>query len=229
MIAAVCMMEAGRSSCAAVGWHSSKEPLTSVGDTVLQRVAAGDPAAVQDALDRYGGLVWSLARRFCYNQTEAEDAVQEIFIDLWKSAGRFDESIASEPTFVAMIARRRLIDRRRRISRRLDIGGAREVFESDGSTDDETGRIEIGEEATRAAAALGELKEDQQRVLRLSIYQGLSHERIAEATGLPLGTVKTHVRRGLMRLREILGSARPDRSADAVGSGGGGGIQGVTP
>lgn len=183
-------------------------------ESILQRVAAGDPGAVQDALDRYGGLVWSLARRFSYDQAEAEDAVQEIFIDVWKSAGRFDESVASEPTFVAMIARRRLIDRRRRASRRQEVAGSR--ITADGAAVAAEGAaqgkdlVEVGEEAARAAAALRELREDQQRVLRLSIYQGLSHERIAEATGLPLGTVKTHVRRGLMRLREILGAARPD-------------------
>ncbi len=179
-------------------------------ESILQRVAAGDPGAVQDALDRYGGLVWSLARRFCYNQAEAEDAVQEIFIDIWKSAGRFDESVASEPTFVAMIARRRLIDRRRRASRRPEAGESRATADGAVTAAEATDRVEVGEEAARAAAALRELRDDQQRVLRLSIYQGLSHERIAEATGLPLGTVKTHVRRGLMRLREILGAARPD-------------------
>ena len=187
-----------------------------VSESVLQRVAAGDPAAVRDAIDRYGGLVWSLARRFSYNQSEAEDAVQDIFIDLWKSAGRFDETIASEPTFVAMIARRRLIDRRRRASRRPDMSEAREVFDGDRPAPDKTDRIELGEEATRAAQAMGELREDQQRVLQLSIYQGLSHERIAEATGLPLGTVKTHVRRGLIRLREILNSSRPEGQVEVA-------------
>jgi RNA polymerase sigma factor (sigma-70 family) len=221
MITVRCMPEVGRPRIAPVECPSSQEPPISVGDTVLQRVAAGDSAAVQDALDRYSGLVWSLARRFCATQAEAEDAVQEIFIDVWKSAGRFDESVASEPTFVAMIARRRLIDRRRRISRRPDLAGSREVFEADGPTTANTNRIEVGEEAARAAAAMEELKEDQQRVLRLSIYQGLSHERIAESTGLPLGTVKTHVRRGLMRLREILHTTRPDGSIGVVGGGGG--------
>ena len=68
----------------------------------------------------------------------------------------------------------------------------------------------------RAAQAMGELREDQQRVLQLSIYQGLSHERIAEATGLPLGTVKTHVRRGLIRLREILNSSRPEGQVEVA-------------
>lgn len=174
---------------------------------VLHRVAAGDPAAVQEAIDRYSGLVWSLARRLCFNRAEAEDAVQEIFIDLWKSAGRFDESVASEPTFVAMIARRRLIDRRRRASRRPDPISVRDGDGTGAAGRDAAAgaeRLELGEEAERAGRALGELRDDEQKVLRLSILQGLSHQRIADATGLPLGTVKTHVRRGLIRLRELL-------------------------
>src|SRR5436190_14026687 len=83
---------------------------------LLGRVAAGDEAAVRECLARYGGLVWSIARRF--EPSDAEDAVQEIFLDLWKSAARFDRAVASETAFVAMIARRRLIDRRRTRGRR---------------------------------------------------------------------------------------------------------------
>ena len=76
---------------------------------ILERIAAGDPAAVDDCLRSYGGLVWSLARRFSPNHAEAEDAVQEIFIDVWRSAARFDRQRASENTYITMIARRRLI------------------------------------------------------------------------------------------------------------------------
>src|SRR5215813_5986353 len=83
---------------------------------LLARVASGDRGAVRDCIARYGGLVWSIARRF--EGADAEDAVQEIFLDLWKSAARFDPRIASESAFVAMITRRRLIDRRRTRRRR---------------------------------------------------------------------------------------------------------------
>ena len=65
-------------------------------DFVLTRIAAGDAAAVQECIDRYGNLVWTIARRFTRSTAEAEDAVQDVFIDLWKSAGRFDPSRASE-------------------------------------------------------------------------------------------------------------------------------------
>lgn len=178
---------------------------------ILERIAKSEPGAVQECIDRYGGLVWSLARRFCANQSDAEDAVQEIFLDVWRSAGRYDSKVAAEATFIAMIARRRLIDRGRRAGRSTPSLDAGEFGASlgDGRPAIDT-TVEIGEDAQRAAVALDSLKPEQQRVLRLSIYQGLSHERIAEATGLPLGTVKTHVRRGLIRLREILGGPAGD-------------------
>ena len=85
---------------------------------ILERVARQEPGAVDEMMKRFGGLVWSLARRSCPDATEAEDAVQEIFVEIWRTAGRFDSSIAGEATFVAMIARRRLIDRTRRRTRR---------------------------------------------------------------------------------------------------------------
>jgi len=178
---------------------------------ILERVSKGQQGAVQECIDRYGGLVWSLARRLSANPSDAEDAVQEIFLDLWRSAPRFDPSVAAEATFVAMIARRRLIDRSRRAGLRampsLDAGESNEGPGDDRPRPEVS--AEVGEDAERAALALESLKPEQQRVLRLSIYHGLSHERIAETTGMPLGTVKTHVRRGLIRLREILSGDAP--------------------
>lgn len=181
-----------------------QEAVRPVIDSVLQRIASGDSGAVQECIDRFGGLVWSLARRFCFNPSEAEDAVQEIFLDVWKSAGRYDPSVASEATFVAMIARRRLIDRRRRSGREPSMMELQPG--ASGGDEPAVSAPELAEDAQAALRALESLRPEQQRVLRLSIYQGLSHERIAEATGLPLGTVKTHVRRGLIRIREILGA-----------------------
>ncbi len=155
-------------------------------------------------MDRYGGLVWSLARRFLYSSNEAEDAVQEIFLDLWKHAGRFDPNVAAEATYVAMIARRRLIDRVRKRTRRGNrpVQLDEEAINSPAREGTDTGSLT--EDAQRAAVALERLSPQQQRVLRLSIMHGLSHEKIAAATDLPLGTVKTHARRGLIRVRQLL-------------------------
>ncbi|MCC6678838.1 MAG: sigma-70 family RNA polymerase sigma factor [Phycisphaerales bacterium] len=176
--------------------------------SLLQRVAAGDRAAVRECIDRFGGLVWSLARRGGFSDAEAEDAVQEIFVELWRFADRYDPAVASEAAFVAMISRRRLIDRRRRLSRRPDQQALPES--GPGAADAGFEGAQTSEEARRAARAMEQLAPDQQRVLRLSIMHGLSHEKIATALNMPLGTVKTHARRGLSRVREMLGAvARP--------------------
>lgn len=172
-------------------------------DCVLPRVASGDPTAVSDCIARYGGLVWSLARRFLGNATDAEDAVQDVFIELWKNAARYNPELASEPTYITMIARRRLIDRKRRAGR----APAAQPLANESAAAPPTGaRVEIEDEAAKAAAVLNELREDERRVIQMAVYQGMTHEEIAAATGLPVGTVKTHIRRGLIRVRERLGA-----------------------
>jgi RNA polymerase sigma-70 factor (ECF subfamily) len=184
-----------------------------VAAAILKRIAEGDPSAVQDCLKKYGGLVWSLARRMLRNSEEAEDAVQEIFVDVWRNADRFDEAKASETTFIAMLARRRLIDKIRYSKRRLSPESLDDVLLEPFTRADKT--LETCMEAEQAAEAMRMLRPEQQQVLRLSIVQGMSHQEIAEATGLPLGTVKTHARRGLMQVRELMGiaSSRPEVKA----------------
>jgi RNA polymerase sigma-70 factor (ECF subfamily) len=137
------------------------------------------------------------------NTDDAEDAVQEIFIDIWKNAGRFDESQSSETTFVAMIARRRLIDRLRYSNRRISAGSLEDIV-AEPSNDSDT-NLQTSVEAKEAAQALKTLRPEQRQVLQLSIIQGLSHQEISDTTGMPLGTVKTHARRGLLQVREFLG------------------------
>lgn len=170
---------------------------------ILQRIASGDKSAVQDCLKTYGGLIWSLARKLSINQDDAEDAVQEIFVDVWKNAERFDPLQASETTFVAMIARRRLIDRIRYTNRRIATDSLEDMMVEPANRFDE--ELQKSVEAREAVRAIGTLRPEQQQVLKLSIIQGLSHQEISDATGMPLGTVKTHARRGLTLVREYLG------------------------
>jgi RNA polymerase sigma-70 factor (ECF subfamily) len=173
-----------------------------VPNSILYRIASGDKTAVQDCLKTYGGLVWSLAKRMLPNQDDVEDAVQEIFIDVWKNAERFDEKQSSETTFIAMLARRRLIDRLRKSNRQPGLDSLDDItFEPAKRTDLE---IHTSIEAKEAAEAVRELRPEQQKVLYLSICQGLSHQEIADLTGMPIGTVKTHARRGLIEVRETL-------------------------
>lgn len=179
---------------------------------ILQRISRGERSAVQDCIQAYGGLVWSLARRMLNNSDDAEDAVQEIFVDIWKNAARFDPLRSSETTFVAMIARRRLIDRIRYSNRRISADSIGEIMAE--PTDGSDGKLQLSIEAEEAARAVNALRPEQRRVLQLSIVQGMSHQEISDATGMPLGTVKTHARRGLMQVREVLGFSGSEKTKE---------------
>ena len=155
-------------------------------------------------MDRYGSLVWSLARRHTRIASEAEDAVQEIFLALWKNASRFDPSKASEATFVTMIARRRLIDLHRYKERRPESKTSESDF--DLMPDLKAGAIEKRAEARQATRVIERLKPKEREAVLLSVYQGMSHSEISSHMEIPLGTVKTYIRRGLGRVREMLES-----------------------
>jgi RNA polymerase sigma-70 factor (ECF subfamily) len=185
-----------------------------VTQAILQRIADGDRTAVQDCLDKYGGLVWSIARRMLRNTEDAEDTVQEIFVEIWKNADRFDESKASETTFIAMIARRRVIDRIRHSARRISADSLDDVLLEPFTRADK--QMQVSVEAAEAAEAMRVLRPEQQQVLRLSIVEGMSHQEISDATGMPLGTVKTHARRGLLQVRQYLGLGGSNISLEAA-------------
>ncbi len=171
-------------------------------DDLLPRVAAGDPSAVTACIDRYGGLVWSLASRMLGAGPDAEDVTQEVFVDLWRFAERFDPDRSKESTFVAMIARRKTISRlRKRTSGPSVTGGVVEMDLPAAGTRD---RVADREEADRIKAAMRQLDPPKPELLRMSICDGLTHAQIAERMDLPLGTVKTHLRRGLAKLRDTL-------------------------
>jgi RNA polymerase sigma-70 factor (ECF subfamily) len=171
--------------------------------SILERVAAGDTAAVGECLDRYGDLVWSLARRYLRNAADAEDAVQDIFIDIWGSSARYDRNIASEVAFISTIARRRLIDKIRAAERRPLM----DSLDDDEGTPIDPGipaTVEDDTEVSIVERVLAEMDPEHQRVLSMSLYEGYSHSEIAERLSLPLGTVKTRVRRGLIHIRQQL-------------------------
>jgi RNA polymerase sigma-70 factor (ECF subfamily) len=174
-------------------------------DTLFERIAGGDHTAVKECMETYGGLVWSLARRFNSSVADAEDATQEIFIELWKSAGRFDASMGSEAVFITTIARRRLIDRLRAQKRRPPTEEFDEALTPVlAEAPDPPGAIAADVEM--AQRALEQLDPSQREVLVLGIVEGLTHSEIATRTGKPLGTVKTHMRRGLIKVRELIGT-----------------------
>lgn len=181
--------------------HTEKE-------SILQRIAKGDQTAVQDCLDQYGNLVWYLVKKFNNNAQDAEDAAQEIFIDIWRNAARFDAEKAPEAAFITMIARRRLIDQLRK-RRRQSLFCALEEF-SFGTHKNSDEQMQVLLDAERASQIINGLRPERKQVINLSIFGGLSHLEISERTGMPLGTVKTHIRRGFQKVRKSFGAKTAD-------------------
>lgn len=180
-------------------------------EPLLPRVARGEADAVQACIERYSPLVWSLARKLSRDVTALEDLVQEIFIEIWKNAGRFDAQKASEPTWIAVIARRRVIDRQRRHTRGPDLETVEESSAS--SVDPGFSAVDAGDEARRAHEVLALLRPEHRRLILMSVVEGLTHQEIATTTGIPLGTVKSHIRRGLEQTAQALRvSPREERS-----------------
>lgn len=176
-------------------------------ESLLSRVAAGQPAAVAECLERYAPLVWSLARRFSADPSEAEDGVQEVFIDLWKNAGRYEARLGSEATFVTTIARRRLIDRLRKHGRQVSVTELRMEITAD-QPSVENG-LQSREDSERICQAMQQLKTEERQVLELALLQGCSQQEISACLDMPLGTVKSHARRGIQKLKDLVGPDQP--------------------
>lgn len=194
--------------------RSGGEDPATVREDILPLVATGRSDAVEECIDRYGGLIRGMARRFLSSAADVDDAVQDVFVALWRHAERFDPTVAAEATFVAMITRRRLIDRRRRSARHdetVALSQGAEVLEAPRVTS----APELADEVERVHGALRQLGDERRRVLEMSIH-GHTHLAIAARLGLPIGTVKSHARRALLHVRSLLtGSGR----GSSVGAG----------
>ncbi len=170
---------------------------------ILTRIAAGDKSAVEECLDHYGGLVWTIAKRLSRTSADAEDAVQEIFVEIWQKAHTYDHLKSSELTFVAMLARRRMIDRLRRLKSTPNMEHITdEALENPRYEDAQA--AETADEAAKALGCMKKLSKEQQKVMRLAIHHGMSHSGIATRLSMPLGTVKSYARRALLQLRECM-------------------------
>jgi RNA polymerase sigma factor (sigma-70 family) len=167
---------------------------------LLARVASGDGRAMESCIDAFGSLVWGIVLRRVRDRAAAQDLVQEIFTDLWKHSGRHDPAIASETGFVALVARRRVIDWLRRQSRLPQMGSLDEWPEIPAPAVTEG----TGLDRETMWRELERLPEETRQLFRLHFEQGMSHGEISEHTGLPLGSVKTRLRRGLIEARALV-------------------------
>lgn len=169
---------------------------------ILHEVAQGIERAMEHCIQKYGALVWSIARRHVQDPSAAEDVVQETFTDLWRSAKKYDPSIATECTFIGMLARRRAIDFVRKESRRPTLEPLPDAESLPHASTEASPSLRCEREDVQMA--LRTLPEETQQIFSLHFDEGMTHPEIAEQTGLPLGTIKTRLRRGLIEVRENL-------------------------
>lgn len=165
---------------------------------------------MDDLVTRYSPLVWSIARTYCHSLADAEEATQEAVTRLWRSASRFDPQRSPEAAFVVLVARSTILDyvRSQRARRRL---GAEERPVRDAAAEPPVGAaraMEFAEESKMAQAILAKLSPEQQAVIRLAVHRGLTQSAIAQALGIPLGTVKTRTRAAIAALRLALDDYR---------------------
>ena len=173
---------------------------SSAAPALLNAVAKGDARAMRECIEAHGPLVWGIVRRRVKDHFAAEDLVQEIFTEVWKSSGRYDPAIASEAGFISMIARRRAIDWLRRQQRLPEMESLPEKSEIPA----EVSVPGLGMDRDTLWAALKRLPDETRRLFVLHFEKGMTHGEIADLTGQPLGSVKTRLRRGLIEARALL-------------------------
>ena len=175
---------------------------------LMQRIARGDAAALAALYDRHAALVQAMCLRIVRDRGEAEDLLIDVFWEIWQRGQRYDANRGAPVTYLLTIARSRSLDRLRSSEHRAaalndQTAPAAKEDERGGGADPAAGLLE-SENRDRVRKALASLEAVQREAIELSFYDGLSHSQIAAKLDKPLGTVKTHIRQGLIRLRDSL-------------------------
>ncbi len=171
----------------------------------MQRVAANEEAAVAELYDRFGSLVFRMALQSMPTRAEAEDAVQEVFVRLWRTAERFDPTRAALVTWVMLITRRHLVDKLRRTRARVKASGLEEFQPGDPNQPPRGSDMERREQYAALLDKIDTLPELQKTVVTRAYLGGQTLRQIGEELNTPLGTVKSALSRALVRLRERSG------------------------
>lgn len=168
---------------------------------VVDRLARGDPDALAELYDRHARLVYSLALRIVRDQGDAEDLVQEVFVQVWRQTSRYVEARGSVVAWMMTITRTRAIDHLRRRAARPPGEDATRVSDPRDTAPPVDDQLVWAARAGQMRGAVARLPRRQRIAIDLAFYDGLTHAEIAERLALPLGTVKTRIRQGLLRLR----------------------------
>ncbi len=171
---------------------------------LLHAVARGDEEALARLYDQYRVILFSVLVRILKSREEAEDVLQEVFLQVWRRAKDFDQSRGKPFTWLVTLARSRAIDRIRQLGARQRLADSAAQNTSDVVSDAVSDTLH-SEQREIVARALATLPDEQRRTLNLAYFDGLTQSEIAEQLGTPLGTVKTRMRSGMIKLRELLG------------------------
>ena len=170
----------------------------------LARTGAGDRAALRIVYQDTSAKLFGVLLRILKNRSEAEDVLQDVYVTVWRRAATFDPGRASPITWLVAIARNRAIDRLR-----SGTGSRRTapIEEAEHVSDGAPGALEVvlrGEQHARLATCIGELEDNTSRAIRSAFYDGVTYEDLAARMSVPLGTMKSWIRRGLIKLRACL-------------------------
>jgi RNA polymerase sigma-70 factor (ECF subfamily) len=175
---------------------------------LLARVAKRERAAFEQLYDRYKNILYATAMKFLKEDADAQDVVQDVFIQIWDKAKLYDPAKGKPLTWALTLTRNRSIDRIRAIQRRTrlrdDFGKETVVDESAGMREALSG-VDAGEKSQILREAVGRLSPEQRKVIEMAFFRGFTQSEIADRLDEPLGTVKARARRGLMKLKELLG------------------------
>lgn len=179
---------------------------------LMARIAQGDQMAFSALYDRLSGPLYSLALKMLGDAAEAEDALQEVCLQIWRRAPTYDSNQSSVFSWAVLLTRGKVIDRLRARGRRSRVVASSIEDEgnlidtSDASTSETAAdNLHRNEEATRVRTALGGLPPDQRQAVEMAFFSELTHHQIAAQLNQPLGTIKARIRRGMLRLRDGLG------------------------
>ncbi len=178
-------------------------------NALIERVAQGDQSAFTDLYDRLQRPLFSMILQMLGDPAEAEDALQEATLQIWRRAGSYDPAQSSVFSWAVMLTRSRVIDRLRARGRRARLISDAELEEEGAANlaseaENAAESLTRSDEAARARAALIKLPRDQRQAIELAFFSDMTHLQIAEQSGEPLGTVKARIRRGLLKMRDNL-------------------------
>jgi RNA polymerase sigma-70 factor (ECF subfamily) len=172
---------------------------------IVRRIVAGETDALSDLYARYSGMLLALARRVLGNTSDAEEVLQECFLQVWKQAGRYDPARSSVSTWLVLITRSRAIDRLR--SRKVVDKAVTAVKQEKPDTHTSprgVGDVLMQERRERLRREMKDLPDEQREVLEMAFYKGMTQREISDDTGIPLGTVKTRTLLAMRKLRKAL-------------------------